>query len=137
MIQDVEEFRSKLQLQPLADRKVAMNGKIPLPVSESSQAVSAKVPLPGRLEGDGVEGWGREGRWIQTLATRARCKENRNALRFIKVERFSWDDIGPNSHERSPERENEWVVHIDRGSRANQKDIFGGPVSRQSPDESI
>jgi hypothetical protein len=83
MIQHIEEFRSKLQLHQLAGMKVAMNCEIPLPSAKSSQPVSAKVSLAGRLEGGGIEGWGREGRWIQTLATWARCKENRNALRFI------------------------------------------------------
>src|SRR5260370_37316369 len=46
MVQDIEHFRSKLQPELVVNRKITMNGEIPLRRTETSQRISSQIALP-------------------------------------------------------------------------------------------
>src|SRR5579863_2831904 len=106
MVQDIEHFRTKLQLERLVDGKVTMNRKIHLSRPKTSQEVPRHIPLPKRKERSGVKWRIRErGRiksppartWRNSLPTRhKRLHQHGCTLGPVEIEGLSRNQIGPN-----------------------------------------
>ena len=79
MVQDIEHLCAELQLDRLVNWKIAVDCKIPLSSSESSQEIPRHIPLSKRESRVGVTRWIGKRVRIESLSTGARLSKGPQA----------------------------------------------------------
>src|SRR5216684_1224439 len=128
MIENIEQFRSELQLGGLVNEEIAMNGKIPLGGTETSQEISWCGPLPQRIECIWIKRWFGERGWVKRLPTRV--------LRPKQVKGLSRHYIGPNIRDDCSEGQVPVREFNGRGGEC-KNDILERPASQNRGREGI
>ena len=82
MIQNVKHLAAQLESQRLADCKITMHGKIPLPSAQAANRVSPKVSLPKCEPSNRINRWINERIRVKT-ASRILVDEVRSGSSYI------------------------------------------------------
>jgi len=113
VVQNVEQFSSKLEFQGLPYREIPMDSEVPLGSAEPAQEISWHVPLPKWIPSIGVDRWIHERGWIKRFAPRVLWPKeikglSRNDVRSnIRLAALELDELGIKQ------------VHRWRGTRLN------------------
>src|SRR5216683_1577707 len=137
MIENIEQFCAELQFQQLVERKLAMNGKIPLGRTKSSQRIPRQVSLAGG-QARKIDCWITTGRVKRGRreGVRVECFPAR-ILPSVQVERLA-SHIRPRaSYESVRQLAKISVENVNWRGRSSLDNILSGPATKNHFREGI